>query len=122
MSCKGSQACSYDCQLPIALRTVDNRRVNGSFTTPTLNDETGLPALLGLKTLMDKRAIIDFRNLQITFCGPEELPMQFPPGSDTFQLLQAPSGHLMLPCCEYDFTRARNVENGLVLVTEPVPH
>ena len=24
------------------------------------------------------------------------------PGTDTFQMLQAPSGHLMLPCCEYN--------------------
>ena len=117
----GSQQCRFDCQIPIALRSIDGKQITGTFTTPTLNDGTSLPALLGLKTLMEQRAVIDFRTLHITFCGPEDLPLRYPTGSDTFQLRQASSGHLMLPCCDYPSKQTQNIEDGLVLVTEPAP-
>ena len=97
---KEAQVCTHDCELPIALRTKDGRTVTGKYTAPTINDHA-LPALLGLKTLVERRAIMDFTTMQLTFTGPGESRIDFSPGSDTFQMHQAPSGHLMLPCCEY---------------------
>ena len=97
---KEAQVCTHDCELPIALKTEDGRVVTGKYTAPTINDHA-LPALLGLKTLVERRAIMDFTTMQLTFTGPGESRINFSPGSDTFQMYQAPSGHLMLPCCEY---------------------
>ena len=97
---KGAQTCDYDCTVPICLQTIDQRATPGTFTTPTLGEQE-LPALLGLKTMMDTRCILDLRNLQLHMCGPEDLPLVLPAGTDSYQLVQAPAGHLMLPCCQY---------------------
>ena len=109
--------CEYDCALPIYLKTVDGRVVQGTFHTPTIKGASPLPALLGLKTLRERRAIIDFRGLTMTLCGPDDRPLEYPTGSDTFQLEQAPSGHCMLPCCEYWFQP--NSEESITLVNQP---
>ena len=60
-----------------------------------------LPALLGLETLIERRAIMDFTMMRLFFTGPGETDINPCPGTDEFDMLQAPSGHLMLPCCEY---------------------
>ena len=101
---KEAQVCTHDCELPVALKTVDGRKVRGAYTAPTINDHA-LPALLGLQTLIERRAIMDFTTLQLSFTGPGETRITFSPGTDTFQMFQAPSGHLMLPCCDYDSVR-----------------
>ena len=99
----GQQKCTYDCKSPIALETTDGRLVCGDYASPVLDDDNhALPALLGLKTLIELKAIIDFSKLTISFCGPGDTKVEYPPGTDTFKLFQAPSGHLMLPCCEYE--------------------
>ena len=97
---KDAQQCTHDCELPIELRTVDGRSLAGMFKAPTINGHA-LPALLGLRTLIERRAIMDFTTMQISFTGPGESRIDYSPGTDTFKMLQAPSGHLMLPCCEY---------------------
>ena len=96
----GVQTCTHDCELPITLKTTDDRALVGLYRAPTV-DDNALPALLGLKTLLERRAIIDLTRMQISFTGPGESRIDFSPGTDTFAMMQAPSGHLMLPCCEY---------------------
>ena len=107
----GQQKCNYDCQSPIALETIDGRLIFGDYASPVLDDDNhALPALLGLKTLIELKAIIDFSKLTIAFCGPGDTKVEYPPGTDVFKLFQAPSGHLMQPCCEYgkDKTKAKD--------------
>ena len=93
---KDAQTCTHDCTLPIALKTIDERGIAATFTTPTV-DDYALPALLGLKTLIEQNAIIDFNTMRLSFTGPGETRINFSPGTDTYRMLQAPSGHLMLP-------------------------
>lgn len=100
---KGAQTCQYDCQLPVALRKKDGGAVTlGKITTPTVS-HSDLPGLLGLTALTKNRAIIDFQSLEMHFLGPGDynLESMLPPGTDTYKLEVAPSGHLVLPCCEY---------------------
>ena len=56
--------------------------------------------------------------MQLHLCGPGEydLATLLPPGTDSFQLEVAPSGHLVLPCCEYEGTTAPSVPS-LTLLT-----
>ena len=98
---KFSQECTHDCQLPITLTTSDGAPIVGTFKTPTVNDSK-LPALLGLQALIAQGAILDCRKMQLHFTGPGDNKIELCPGSETFDLVQAPSGHLMLPCCNYD--------------------
>jgi hypothetical protein len=109
----GAQSCTHDVNLPVALPRTDGTIVEGIFTSPTINDDkSDLPALLGLKTLIDRRAILDCTTLQLHFLGPGDLVLNLPPGSESFQLVQAPSGHLMLPCCDYSTAAARTSDSA----------
>jgi hypothetical protein len=94
--------------LPIELRTIDGKTIPGIFKAPTINGQHSLPALLGLKTLMERRAIMDFTTMQISFTGPGEPKIDYSPGTDIFKMFQAPSGHLMIPCCEYQASNSRS--------------
>ena len=75
----------------------------GELCTPTVHN-SDLPGLLGLTALRNNKAIIDFDNLRLHFLGPGDstLERSLPPGSETFQLEVAPSGHIVLPCCEFE--------------------
>jgi hypothetical protein len=98
--------CNYDCTLPVALRQKDGTTVAvGQLVTPTVSS-SDLPGLLGLSALKRNRAILDFNTMELHFCGPGDydLAKAIPPGTDTFQLEVAPSGHLVLPCCEFSTT------------------
>ena len=77
-----------------------------------------LPGLLGKQALKTNRAVWDFVTDTLYFMGPGdyELDRAMPPGTDKFQLETAPSGHSVLPCCEYTPT-ANNSESTLTLVT-----
>ena len=119
---KGEQTCDYDCTVPICLKTIDKRHSPGTFTTPTLGDRV-LPALLGLITLIETRCVIDFRNLQLHMCGQEATPLVLPAGTDSYQMFQAPAGHLILPCCDYPSTNIpiSPTDTSLCLVRD-LPH
>ena len=100
---KHHEVCTHEVHVPITMVTQDGRAVNGSYEAPII-DESKLPALLGLKSMIDGRCILDFRdpdNLTLTFCGPGKTTIEYAPGSDTFALEQAPTGHLMLPCTRH---------------------
>ena len=115
----GAQLCEYDCCVPISLKSLDNRHISGTFTTPTLGEQA-LPALLGLNTLIEMRCILDFRTLQMHMCGPDDKRLELPSGTDTFQMYQAPAGHLMLPCCEYPSwkPKANGTEPSISLISD----
>ena len=100
---KGSQQCLYDCHLPIALQTdTEQNALVGTLKTPAVSD-SDLPGLLGLTALRRNRAVLDFTTLKLYFCGPADYDVAnaLPEGTDTFQLQTAPSGHIVLPCCEF---------------------
>jgi len=101
---QGTQACNFDCKLPVAFKQLDGTTVSmGHITTPTVNGSE-LPGLLGLTALRKNRAILDLHNMELYFGGPGDydLTTSMPPGTDGLQLEVAPSGHLGLPCCEYE--------------------
>ena len=97
-----SQECHYDTQLPLTLRDIHGNPVECTYTAPTINNSS-LPALLGLNSLINVGALMDFRNMHIHFTGPGPLnyTAHLPEGTQTFDLHQAPSGHVMIPCCKY---------------------
>ena len=66
-------------------------------------DNSDLPGLMGLSALKKNRAVLDFNSLTLYFCGKDhyDLGAALPANTDKYQLETAPSGHLVLPCCEY---------------------
>ena len=83
-----------------------------------------ITGLLGLASIRKNRGILDCNTMQLHFCGPGDYELQkaLPPGSDSFQLELAPSGHLVLPCCEFDRKKpATSDDFALSLVTRSQP-
>jgi hypothetical protein len=75
-----------------------------SYTAPVLEDSE-LPALLGLKSLSEKRCIIDTFNRRLIFVGEGGYKLQLSPGSKTYPLHSAATGHLMLQCDAWDLAK-----------------
>ena len=98
----GSQKCTHNCTLPIAMRRLDGKHAKGTFTLPIV-DKSELPGLLGLNTMRERNAVLDLKNLHLHFCGPGDfdLTAMLPPGTESFQGELAPSGHMVIPVCEY---------------------
>ena len=73
---------------------------------------------MGLAALQKNRAILDFSSLKLHFCGPGDIKIDsgLPAGTESFQLETAPSGHLVLPCCEYKEAKPHN-NSSLTLMT-----
>ena len=120
----GSQECHFDCELPIALQKHDENDISvGTITTPTVSGSE-LPGLLGLQALKKNRSIIDMTSNKIYFVGPGDFDLMkaLPPGTECYQCEEAPSGHLVLPICEFNRNGAQKgtiPEHSLTLVTKP---
>ena len=65
-------------------------------------DGSGLPGLLGLRTLEHERAILDTGNHELIFPGPGRVKIELPPGSTRIPLHKAPSGHLVMVVDDYE--------------------
>ena len=115
----GSQQCHYDCSLPVAFRqdSGNQQTVVGNLFSPAVADSE-LPGLLGLTALRKNRAVLDFTTLKLYFCGPADYDVanSLPEGTDIFQLELAPSGHIVLPCCEYE-PASTSSQHTLTLLT-----
>jgi hypothetical protein len=83
------------CVLPIKLENGDQ----GEFRTLVV--EGPLPALLGLEALTRHRALICTQTRRLILLGSGGYKLSLSPGSKVLSLYQAPTGHLMLPCCEW---------------------
>ena len=71
-----------------------------SYTAPMLADSE-LPALLGLKSLSGKRAIVDTFNQRLILVGSGGYRLQLSPGSKSFPLHSAATGHLSMHKISY---------------------
>jgi len=99
----GSQHCDFNVVLPIAFERLDSTFGRGTFELPVVPDSE-LPGLLGLQSMRDRRTILDLNTMQMHLLGPGDYDLLtiLPPGSESYQCLTAPSGHMVLPCCAYD--------------------
>ena len=54
------------------------------------------------------------------FAGPSDydLSQSLPPGTDCYQCELAPSGHLVIPCCEHEGQSAHHSNGELTLVVQ----
>ena len=98
---KGTQQCTHDCTLPIALQPAEGSTLLGTFTTPTINGPSNVTGILGLLAIRGRKGIIDTGNNKLHFPGPGGAQIQLSPGSETYELVDGPTGHLLIPCCHY---------------------
>ena len=96
----GSQSCTHNCHLPIVLRQASGGYTAGVLEAPIV-PKSDLPGLLGLRSMQNSRATLDLTTNQMHLCGPGDVSIILPSGTETYQLEIAPSGHLVLPCCNF---------------------
>ena len=118
----GSQTCQYDVHLPCAIPLADGGVLKCTFTTPTVPNST-LPALLGLQSLKNSRAIIDTNDSKVYFLGPGDYDLMkgLPPGTKQIQCEHAPSGHMMMPVDSYDELDKLERQGGLTIEETVLP-
>ena len=105
---EGSQKCVWQAQVPIA---VSGEYPSGSemqihtFECPIV-EGTGesVPALLGLKSMSSKNAILEMTpgKEALIFPGPGGYEIKLEPGYTRIPLKSAPSGHLCIPTDHFD--------------------
>ena len=86
----------------------------GTFHTAVV-EGSELPALFGLNSLARQRAIIDTYHRQLVFVGQGGYKIQLSPGSRSYKLHQAPTGHLLLPCNCWEAGKVQPGKPGMVL-------
>lgn len=90
---KHNQLASTQVAVPVAFESGDR----SIFKAPIVPDSE-LPALLGLEMMEQHCMIVDVKNQRLIVPGPNGYRMSLSPGSKSFVLKKAMSGHLLLPC------------------------
>jgi len=87
--------CARSVSVPLHLESGER----ASYNAPVI-ENSDVPALLGMKSLSAKRAIVDVSGKTISFPGPGKAEIKLPPGSKQYKLEETPTGHLLLPVTE----------------------
>eukprot|EP00971_Amphidinium_carterae_P039988 785004-Amphidinium_carterae.1 len=98
---KTTDEVEFNATVPVTLIDSMGSVEEGSFKTPVL-EKSHCPALLGLQSLTQLGAVLDLKGRMLHVCGESEVEMKLPPGSRSYPLYQAPSGHLHLRIDQYE--------------------
>ena len=122
----GSQRCVNNYILPVALQSENfGPNIGTVYRTPAV-ENSDLPGLLGLQAMRDHRVVLDLQKLRMYFVGPGDydLDKALSPGTVSFALEVAPSGHLLLPCSNFsamtpNSTKVHHTETSLTTTAIP---
>jgi hypothetical protein len=81
----------------------------------TADKPSELPALYGLVGLRGQAAIIDCGNNRLIVPGPGGIQYTLSPGTQVHKLEVAQSGHLLLPCCEWQAAKPGQADSQSAL-------
>jgi hypothetical protein len=93
----GNSICNHKVVVPIKLASGQE----GTFSAPVITG-SDIPALLGLRSLREKRCLIDVCQRKLIQVGEGGYQLTLSPGSVCHELEIAPSGHLILPVAEWN--------------------
>jgi len=118
----GSQSCKFNCEIPSAVPTAKGY-LKGTYKTPCVPNST-LPALMGLESLRNSRALIDTISGKVYMVGPGDydLGRLLPPGTREIQCEYANSGHMMMPVDAFEELDREERSGGFTIEKEVVLH
>ena len=99
----GAQECKFQASVPVAVPAEYPSGISTAlhtFECPIVEGSgENLPALLGLKSMADKKAILEMTpgKEALIFPGPGGYEIKLAPGHTKIPLKKAPSGHLCIP-------------------------
>ena len=101
----GVKQAEWEVTLPVVYIDDQGNPVLEQLNAAVLSGGTAddLPCLIGLETLSERRAIINCARgkMSCTFPGPGEVLIQWLPGTVHMPCVNAPSGHMVVPCDEF---------------------
>ena len=115
---RGKEVCTEDISIVGAIPLDDGTTaMKVRYSAPIIPDST-IPALLGMESLRNMRAVIDCATLKVYFPGRGEQHIEMPPGTRTVQGEMSPSGHLLLPFDDYAKLRSRHPDPDTATVLQ----
>ena len=99
----GAPVCEWQVELPIVLEKNGIQSMS-TFSAPVVGNDhapSSVPALWGVKSQVKHRTIVDLVNNQIHLCGPGKVHIDAPAGSVCIAMEAAVSGHMLVPCTNY---------------------
>ena len=117
----GSEYANYNTEVPCAFKQLNGTCASGTFEAPSVKGSM-VPGLLGLTSLSNRHAVLDMQKNHLHFLGPGEYDLcsMLPPGTESYQLLVAPSGHLLLPCNHFKEFDRNQMTGNLTLDQAPL--
>ena len=92
-------------RMPTALVDTEGNSYLREFRPPVIGGAgTALPALLGLQSMSRQNNALEMAPVseRLTFPGPGGHTINWSPGAARYKLEKATSGHLILPCDEFE--------------------
>ena len=109
-------------EVPIAVQYEDNPATLDTYTAHvTTAPAAKSPAIWGLESMQKKDAVIILREGKemIAFPGPGGYQISWSPGTKRLSMEKAPSGHLLVPCDQFDKVKGKTDRNDqLAFVTD----
>ena len=101
---KDANACTRKLKVPIALTADNNDFLMSTFEAPVVEETKGrqLPALLGIRSMKQQRVLLDTIHNKYIIVGPGGFQLQLSPGSRILTMRETRSGHLLLPCTNWN--------------------
>ena len=113
----GEGASSASVQVSVPLCLADGQQGEyKAIVVGTAAKESDLPALYGMVGLRKQAAVIDCGNNRMFFPGPGGIKYVLSPGTKVHKLEVAASGHLMLPCCEWQQAKSTSSHGSATLL------
>lgn len=84
-----------------------------SYAAPLIED-SDVPCLLGLHTMIGMRVVLDLVHDKWISLGPGGMELKLSPGSSVLDLHRAPTGHIMLPCSDWQKLQGKGANATVV--------
>ena len=114
----GNISASWKVDMPVATKApYGSSNIVGCFQAPIIDDRNSeIPALLGLKSMRAKEGVLEMKGGKelLTFPGPGGYEIKWSPGTIHHKLVQAPSGHLVIPCGNFVHTSSAEAQGGVI--------
>ena len=93
---RGSQDATTLAKFPGAVMDISGLVHRVVWESPVVKDSS-IPALWGVRSLREHRAILDMIGNKLLLCGPGDMKGGVPPGTWSLPIRLSPSGHLIIP-------------------------
>jgi len=101
----GTNLAEWEVRVPIALHDIFDNVTLHEYQVPVVSGSgRELPALLGLQSMASMNGVLEMSHGReyLTLPGPGGYTITWSPGTVRYRLAVAPSGHLLLPCDEFE--------------------